>query len=160
LFRVQAWLAPFQLSVPSTSSSPSEHLVRAVWLAMLHPGKKALAIIVRFHQPFGASSWRLIHSTDPRQHVGSMTGLPLRLRSAHYHLMEMFPGFAVAALLTQVLAPNNAQLVNLLGLHVILKTLVFYPAYVMGIAVPRSMAHLVATASVINVCWQLAKGAM
>lgn len=89
-----------------------------------------------------------------------MTGLPLRLRSAHYHLMEMFPGFAVAALLTQVLAPNNAQLVNLLGLHVILKTLVFYPAYVMGIAVPRSMAHLVATASVINVCWQLAKGAM
>jgi len=89
-----------------------------------------------------------------------MTGLPLRLRSAHYHLMEMFPSWAIAALLTQVLAPNNTQLINLLGLHVILKTLVFYPSYVLGVSLPRSFSHLIATASVINVCWQLAKGAM
>jgi len=28
----------------------------------------------------------------PRKHVGQLDGLPLRLRSAHYALMENFPG--------------------------------------------------------------------
>jgi uncharacterized MAPEG superfamily protein len=28
----------------------------------------------------------------PRKHVGELDGLPLRLRSAHYALMENFPG--------------------------------------------------------------------
>lgn len=74
--------------------------------------------------------------------------------------MEMFPSWAIAAALTQVMAPNNKQLINLLGLHVILKTLVFYPSYLLNIAPTRSAAHLFSTASVINVCWQLAKGAM
>jgi len=71
----------------------------------------------------------------------------------------MFPSWAIAAALTQMLAPANPQLINLLGLHVILKTMVFYPAYLLNIAPPRSLAHILSTSSVINVCWQLAKGA-
>lgn len=88
-----------------------------------------------------------------------MTGLPLRLRSAHYNLMEMFPGFALTAALAQALAPGNQQLINLLGLHVLAKTLLFYPAYLLNIAPPRSLAHMLATGSVINVAYKLALGA-
>ncbi|KAI8943657.1 hypothetical protein NX059_001642 [Plenodomus lindquistii] len=94
----------------------------------------------------------------PRQHVHELEGLPLRLRSAHYALMENFPGFALAAALAQITAPNDAQIVNLLGYHVIAKLLVHYPSYVSNIALPRSVAHLSATAALINVCWRLAAG--
>ena len=128
----------------------------------------------------------------PRKHVGQLEGLPLRLRSAHYALMENFPGmlfapfhpplpfpfemksdvsgnvggyadirlvaFALAAALAQVIAPTDAQVVNLLGFHVIAKLLVHYPAYLSNVAVPRTVAHLSATAALINVCWRLAAG--
>ncbi|KAF2825754.1 hypothetical protein CC86DRAFT_324356 [Ophiobolus disseminans] len=94
----------------------------------------------------------------PRKHVHSLDGLPLRLRSAHYALMENFPGFALAAALAQVIAPTDAQVVNLLGFHVIAKLLVHYPAYLTNVAVPRTLAHLSATAALINVCWRLAAG--
>lgn len=97
--------------------------------------------------------------TAPRAHTGSMSGLPLRLRSAHYNLMEMFPGFALAAALTQALAPANQNLINLLGLHVMAKLLLFYPAYLADIAPPRSLAHMIATGSVVNVAYKLALGA-
>jgi len=107
----------------------------------------------------GASRKEGLDSNHPRKDVNALTGLPLRLRSAHYNTMEMFPGFALAAALTQVSAPTNQSLINLLGLHVLLKTFVYYPAYVLDIAPLRSLAHLGATASVINVAWQLATGA-
>jgi len=94
----------------------------------------------------------------PRKHVGQLDGLPLRLRSAHYALMENFPAFALAACLAQVIAPTDAQVVNLLGFHVIAKLLVHYPAYLTNIALPRTLAHLSATAALINVCWILAAG--
>lgn len=73
--------------------------------------------------------------------------------------MEMFPGFALSAALAQILAPENQHLINLLGLHVLLKSFVYYPAYLLDIAPLRSLCHLGATASVINVAWQLAMGA-
>ncbi|CAO2648285.1 Nn.00g075520.m01.CDS01 [Neocucurbitaria sp. VM-36] len=92
----------------------------------------------------------------PRKHVTALDGLPLRLRSAHYALMENFPGFALAAALAQVIAPNDAQVVNLLGFHIIAKLLVHYPAYLGNVALPRTFAHLSATAALINVCWRLA----
>lgn len=81
------------------------------------------------------------------------------MRSAHYNLMEMFPGFALAAALTQALAPENQQLINLLGLHVLLKVFVHYPCYLLNVAPLRAASHAFATGSVINVCWKLAMGA-
>lgn len=59
-----------------------------------------------------------------RQVVGLKEGLPLRLYSAHYHLMEMFPGWAVVAALAQGIAPHDQGVVNLLGLHVVVKCFV------------------------------------
>lgn len=94
----------------------------------------------------------------PRAHLHELRGLPLRLRSAHYALLENFSAFALAAALAQVTAPNDAQIVNLLGYHVIAKLLVHYPAYVGNVAVPRTIAHVSATAALINVCWRLAAG--
>lgn len=96
---------------------------------------------------------------DPRKDVNNLHGMPLRLRSAHYNTMEMFPGFALAATLAQICAPTNQKLINLLGLHVLLKAFVFYPAYLLNVAPLRSLAHLGATASVINVAWLVATGA-
>lgn len=58
---------------------------------------------------------------EPRKQVASLKGLPLRLYSAHYNLMEMFPGFALTAALAQAMAPGDQGLINLLGLHVIAK---------------------------------------
>ena len=114
----------------------------------------------------------------PRKHVHNMDGFPLRLRSAHYALMENFPGtdrvlvylmpvkrltaviaFALAAALAQILAPNDAQIVNLLGFHVMAKLLVHYPSYLSNIALPRTVAHISATSALVNVCWRLAAGA-
>jgi hypothetical protein len=66
--------------------------------------------------------------------------------------------FALAAALAQVVAPTDAQVVNLLGFHVIAKLFVHYPAYLSNIAVPRTFAHISATAALINVCWRLAAG--
>jgi uncharacterized MAPEG superfamily protein len=31
-------------------------------------------------------------NNHPRKHIGKLEGLPLRMRSAHYALMENFPG--------------------------------------------------------------------
>lgn len=120
-----------------------------------------------------------LDNDHPRKYINSLDGLPLRLRSAHYALMENFPGssraikllpynrkvnmcftgFALAAALAQVLAPNDAQIVNLLGFHIIAKLLVHYPAYLGNIALPRTLAHISATSALINVCWRLAVGA-
>jgi hypothetical protein len=33
-----------------------------------------------------------LDNDHPRRYVGELEGLPLRLRSAHYALMENFPG--------------------------------------------------------------------
>lgn len=92
----------------------------------------------------------------PRKHVAKLDGLPLRLRSAHYALMENFAGFALAAALAQVLAPTDAQIVNLLGFHVLAKVGVHYPSYLGNVALSRTLAHLSATAALVNVCWRLA----
>lgn len=99
-----------------------------------------------------------LDNNNPRQFLNSMRGLPLRMRSAHYALMENFPGFAVAAALGQVLAPRNAQIVNLLGLHVIGKLFVHYPSYLLDVGPTRTLSHVLATSSVINVLWRLALG--
>lgn len=118
-----------------------------------------------------------LDNEHPRKHIGELDGLPLRLRSAHYALMENFPGssnvhklqrnvmyadqdlaFALAAALSQVIAPTDPQIVNLLGFHVIAKLMVHYPAYLTNVAVPRTFAHIGATAALINVCWRLAAG--
>lgn len=100
-----------------------------------------------------------LDSNAPRKHVHLLTGLPLRLRSAHYGLLENFGGFAVAASLAQSLAPADAQIANLLGLHVLLKVVVFYASYLLDVVPPRTLSHVFATSAVMNVCWRLANGA-
>ena len=64
-----------------------------------------------------------------------------------------FTGFALAAALAQVLAPNDAQIVNLLGFHIIAKMLVHYPGYLGNIALSRTLAHISATSAFINLRW-------
>lgn len=93
----------------------------------------------------------------PRQHVGDLRGFPLRLRSAHYNLLENFTPWALAAALAQVIAPGDPEIVSLLGLHVLLKLGVFYPAYLFNRSNLRSMSHISANAAFINVLLRLAK---
>ena len=95
-------------------------------------------------------------NSHPRKHRQSMTGLPLRLMSAHHSLMESFPLFASAASLAQGLAPGEQEMVNLLGLHVLLKVFIFYPAYVFNVSPVRSLSHLLSTAAILRVLWMLA----
>jgi uncharacterized MAPEG superfamily protein len=83
----------------------------------------------------------------------------LRLRSAHYNTMEMFPSFAIVAALAQVLAPTDPQIINLLGLHVIAKMGLFYPSYIANVPPTRTLAHVLATGAVVNVGYRLALGA-
>jgi uncharacterized MAPEG superfamily protein len=59
----------------------------------------------------------------PRAGLHNLKGLPLRLHSAHSHMMEHLPGFALVAALAQFIAPND-RIVALLGLHVVLKIFV------------------------------------
>lgn len=63
-------------------------------------------------------------NNHPRKATQNLTGLPLRLYSAHYNLVEMFPGWAIAAALSQAIAPGDQHIINLLGLHVISKCFV------------------------------------
>lgn len=91
--------------------------------------------------------------------MANLAGLPLRLQSAHNNMMEMFPGFALAAALAMSIAPNNQHIINLLGMHVIAKVFLYYPSYLMNIAPVRSIAHFLATGSVIAVCWKFVNGA-
>jgi len=97
-----------------------------------------------------------LDNDHPRKHVNNLTGLPLRLRSAHYALMENFPAFALAAALAQIMAPKDPQVVNLLAYHVIAKTLIHYPTYLANVSLPRTLAHISATSALINVLWRLA----
>ena len=64
-------------------------------------------------------------NNHPRAQIKNLTGLPLRLHSAHYHLVEFFPGFALTAALAQAMAPGDQALINLLGLHVLAKVFVY-----------------------------------
>ncbi|KAK5114375.1 hypothetical protein LTR62_002628 [Meristemomyces frigidus] len=104
-----------------------------------------------------ASSEQGLDPNHPRQQINELQGLPLRLYSAHANLMEMFGGFGLTAALTAAIAPTDQTLINLLGLHVISKCFIYYPAYLMKVSIPRTVAHVLATASVINVALTLAK---
>ena len=143
--------------VPGTANISKDRVVpalSALYIFATFAGTGALSAAGQ-----AMSSEKGLDNNHPRKHVNNLKGLPLRMRSAHYNMMEMFPGFALAAGLTQALAPNNQQLINLLGLHVLAKVFVYYPMYLLNIAPPRSISHMLATGSVINVCWQLATGA-
>lgn len=87
-----------------------------------------------------------------------LRGLPLRMHSAHAHMMETFPAFALAAGLTMTLAPTNQTLLNLLGLHVMAKLFVFWPSYIANVGTPRSLGHVLATSSLVSVAWKLTVG--
>ncbi|OQE40022.1 hypothetical protein PENCOP_c006G04241 [Penicillium coprophilum] len=127
----------------------------------------ALAVLYAFWTFAGSGSLSVAgqamsrsHGLDndhPRKHRVNMDGLPLRLMSAHHSLIEIFPLFATGACLAQVLDPSNQQILNLLGLHVLLKVLVFYPSYVVGFAPTRTLSHVLSVSAIIRVFWLLAK---
>lgn len=100
-----------------------------------------------------------LDNIEPRKHIHNLEGLPLRLRSAHYGLLENFAPFALAAALAQLLAPNDRQIINLLGYHVLAKLFLYYPAYIFNVAPLRTMAHVSSIGAMINVLWRLAAGA-
>lgn len=100
-----------------------------------------------------------LDNNHPRKHINNLEGLPLRMRSAHYGLLENFAAFAVAAGLAQYLAPNNREIINLLGYHVLAKVFVYYPAYIFDIAPPRTLAHVSSIGAIVNALWRLAAGA-
>jgi uncharacterized MAPEG superfamily protein len=96
----------------------------------------------------------------PRQHIHNLRGLPLKLRSAHYGLMENFAGYALAAALAVATGKSGDQhVVNLLGLHVLLKCVFYYAAYLTDVAPVRTFSHVLATSAVVNVLWRIAKTA-
>ena len=97
--------------------------------------------------------------SHPRRHLDALEGLPLRLHSAHYGLMENFPAFALAAALAQALSPADSHVVGLLGLHVLAKVFVYYPAYLANVPALRGLTHILGNAAAINVCWRLATAA-
>ncbi|KAK8022413.1 hypothetical protein PG993_013180 [Apiospora rasikravindrae] len=101
-----------------------------------------------------------VDASHPRRHVNDLEGFPLRLRSAHYGLLENFPAFALAAALAQTLRPGDPHMVGLLGLHVVGKVFVYYPAYLADVPALRGVSHILAMAAVINVCWRLATAAV
>jgi len=72
-------------------------------------------------------------NAQPRAHISELTGLPLRLYSAHVHMMEHLAGFALMAGLAAGRTPSADPLANtlagrevvaLLGMHVLLKLFV------------------------------------
>ena len=127
---------------------PALALVYAIWT---FAGSAALSVAGQaMSRPEGHDN------SHPRKHRQSMTGLPLRLMSAHHALMESFPLFASAASLAQGLAPGDQEILNLLGLHVLLKVFVFHPAYVFNIPPMRSLSHLLSISAILRVFWMLA----
>ena len=81
------------------------------------------------------------------------------MHSAHAHIMETFGGYALAASLAMAIAPNNQHVINLLGLHVLSKVLVFWPSYLANIAPARTLGHVLSVGSLVGVAWKLAHGA-
>lgn len=127
---------------------PALALVYAIWT---FAGSAAVSVAGQaMSRPEG------LDNDHPRKHRQSMTGLPLRLMSAHHALMESFPLFASAASLSQGLAPGEQEVLNLLGLHVLLKVFVFYPAYVFNVSPMRSLSHLLSISAILRVFWILA----
>lgn len=104
----------------------------------------------------GMSRPQGLDNDNPRAHVHGLSGLPLRLRSAHVNLLENFGGFALAAGLAVAKGGGDQQVVNLLGLYVIVKGVVYYFSYLAGLAPVRTVAHFMAVSAVMNVCWRLA----
>jgi len=143
--------------VPGTANIPKDRIIPALSALYIFMTFGATGAISGAGQAMAREGG--LDDNHPRQNIHNLSGLPLRMRSAHYNLMEMFPGFALAAALTQILAPGNQQLINLLGLHVLAKVFVYYPCYLLNVAPLRAASHVFATGSVINVCWHLATGA-
>ncbi|KAI9657233.1 MAG: hypothetical protein M1831_004422 [Alyxoria varia] len=103
----------------------------------------------------------------PRKHEGTLTGLPLRLRSAHLNLMDTFPAYALSAALSyasltstrgNVNTPAQQLIVNLLGLHVLLKVFVYLPAYYGDVFPLRGPSHVMSIGVLGAVLWRLAGG--
>ena len=153
---VQSAVETFLKLVPGTSTISSDRVIPALsglYIFWTFAGTGAISAAGQ-----AASRPEGLDDNEPRKFVNNLVGLPLRMRSAHYNLMEMFPGFALTAALAQTMAPRNQQILNLLGLHVLAKCLVYYPCYLMKVGPVRSLSHVVATGAVINVAWRLALG--
>jgi len=97
---------------------------------------------------------------EPRHAKVSLAGLPHRMTASHQNLLEIFPVYALAAALTLSAeitpgSPVYDQLVNLLVLHVFLKTFIYLPSYICDLHLVRSLAHFVAIGALLSNLWKL-----
>ena len=137
--------------VPQDRVIPAISALYAYWA---FAGSGALSVAAQ-----GMARKEGFDNNHPRAHQSDLRGLPLRLRSAHLNLIEHFPAFAIAAALQQAINPRDQHGINMLAMSVFLKVFVFYASYLADLAPPRSLSHLLATSSVLGVCWRLAVGA-
>lgn len=93
---------------------------------------------------------------EMRRQATTLYGKPLYIRAIHLNTLESFGSFAVAACLAQSIEPTNAEVVNLLVLHVLLKVFVYVPAYWFGIVQLRGLSHFGSLMASALVCWKLA----
>lgn len=140
-------------TIPGVVKNRQIPAIAAFYIYAVYPVSGAFSVAGQ------AAARKAFDNNHPRKHDVELRGFPLRLRSAHLNLMETFPPFALAAGLAQILAPNNQQITNLLGLYALVRVFIYYPAYLLDISPPRSVSHLLSIATLFNVCWMLAKGA-
>lgn len=72
--------------------------------------------------------------------------------------MEIFPAFALIAGLVATMAPKDQQLINLLGLHVLVKLGVFWPSYLADLDGPRGLGHLLSIGALVAAGYKLTLG--
>ncbi|KAM0749462.1 hypothetical protein T439DRAFT_327152 [Meredithblackwellia eburnea MCA 4105] len=92
---------------------------------------------------------------EPRTAQRLLTGLGRRLVSTHHNLLETFPSFVFAAGCVQYFAPNSDYLINLLAIHVFLKSVVFPVAYIGDMDVLRTVSHMSSIGAVAAILWEL-----
>jgi len=87
---------------------------------------------------------------SPRLKKASLTGFPHRLVALHENLLDSFPLFAITAVFTQMLAPEDPHLIELLSIHVLSKTTLYVTSYATDIDLARSLSHLVSVGSCVR----------
>ncbi|CCA73516.1 hypothetical protein PIIN_07469 [Serendipita indica DSM 11827] len=87
---------------------------------------------------------------EPRKGKESLTGYCHRMVSAHANLMETFPLFAISVLFTQMIAPNNEHLVELVCLQAFAKTFVYIPSYISNVDLPRTISHFLSVGAALR----------
>ncbi|KAG8830066.1 hypothetical protein FRC17_005519 [Serendipita sp. 399] len=87
---------------------------------------------------------------QPRKGKPELSGMAHRMVAAHQNALENFPIFALTVALVHFTAPTNDHLIELVALHVFSRSFIYLPAYVLGIDVARTAAHLISLGAAIR----------